>query len=110
VIKEVVLFRLPLGPRTDEFAVLHRQVRAAMEAQGVNPGVAWTTIAGTRVFMIEREFESLAAYEADDAAFHGGEEFMALWRKMEACAESMESQLWQTRSDRGQVEALRAKP
>jgi hypothetical protein len=109
VIKEVVLFRLPLGPRTDEFVALYRQVRATMEANGVNPGVAWTTTAGTRSFMIEREFDSLAAFEADDAVFHGGETFMALWRRMEACAESMESQLWQTAGDRAQVEVVRAK-
>jgi len=57
--------------------------------------------------MIEREFDSLAAYEADDRAFHAGEEFMALRRRMEACAESMESQLWQTRRDRAEVAALR---
>jgi hypothetical protein len=109
VIKEIVLFHLPLGPRTDEFTALYRQVREAMDANGVNPGVAWTTTAGTRIFMIEREFDSLAAYEADDAAFHGGEVFMALWRRMEACAKSMESQLWHTGSDRAQVEVIRAK-
>jgi hypothetical protein len=32
---------------------------------------------------------------------------MALWRRMEECAESMESQLWQTRRDRAEVAALR---
>jgi hypothetical protein len=80
-----------------------------MEANGVNPGVAWTTTAGSRVFMIEWEFDSLAAFEADDAAFHGGAEFMALWRRLETCAESMESQLWQTRTGRVQLEAHRAK-
>ena len=57
--------------------------------------------------MVEREFESLAAYEADDAAFHGGEEFMALWRLMESFAESMEVMLWQTRRTAEEVAALR---
>ena len=57
--------------------------------------------------LFEREFDSLAAYEVDDAAFHGGEEFMALWRRMESCAESMETTLWQTRRTGDEVAALR---
>ena len=107
MVKEMIWFRLPLGARTDEFLVLYREVRAAMEKLGVNVGVAWTTVSGTRTVMVEREFDSLAAYEADDRAFHGGEEFMALWRRMEACADSMESQLWQSGRDRGEIEAMR---
>jgi len=82
-------------------------VREEQEKLGINPGVSWATAFGTRILMIEREFGSLAAYGADDRAFHAGEEFMALCRRMEACAESMESQLWQTRRDRAEVAALR---
>jgi hypothetical protein len=108
MVKETIVFRLPLGPRTDEFLTLYREVREEMEKLGVSAGVSWSITAGTRMFMIEREFDSLAAYEADDAAFHGGEEFMALWRRMEGCADSMETTLWQTRRTADEVAALRA--
>jgi hypothetical protein len=108
MVKEVIYFRLPLGPGTDEFLSLYREVRAEMERLGVEPGVAWTTVSGARMVVVEREFESLAAYEADDASFHGGEDFMALWRRMEACAESMETEIWQTRRTREELAALRA--
>lgn len=107
VVKEIIWFRLPLGAKTDEFLALYRQVREEQQRHGINPGVWWSAAFGTRVLMIEREFDSLAAYEADDRAFHAGEELMTLWRQMEACAESMESQLWQTRCDPAEVTALR---
>lgn len=81
-----------------------------MEKLGVNPGASWTTTAGTRMLMVEREFESLAAYEADDEAFHAGAEFMSLWRQMEGCAESMESTLWQTRRTAHEIGVLRGQP
>lgn len=96
MIREVTRFRLRLGPPTDEFLALYREVRDAMIAVGVKPGVVWTTLTGERAFIIEREFDSLAEYEIDDGAFHAGEEFMALWRRMEATAESMDVELWQT--------------
>jgi hypothetical protein len=95
VIREITRFRLPLGPGTDEFIGLLREVHAAMRELGVEPGDVWTTLAGEREVIIERSFESLAAYEADDAQFHGGADFMVLWRRMEACALSMDVQLWQ---------------
>jgi hypothetical protein len=107
VVKEVIRFRLALGARTNEFLALYQQVCEAMEALGVEPGVAWATMTGTRTLVIEREFDSLAQYEADDAAFHGGEEFMALWRRMEATAESMEVELLQKRGSRQEVTAPR---
>lgn len=96
MVKEVVRFKLPLGSRTDEFVALLREVTAAMAELGVNPGVRWDPLSGVREVVIEREFASLAQYEADDAAFHGGKEFMAMWRRMEACAESMTVELWQS--------------
>jgi len=107
MVKEMIVFRLPLGPKTDEFVALYRQVAEEMEKLGLSVGVAWTATAGVRMVMVEREFDSLAAYEADDAAFHGGAEFMALWRRMEGCAESMETTLWQTRRTSDEVAALR---
>jgi hypothetical protein len=97
VIREVIRFRLPLGPRTDEFLKLLGEVHAGMKELGVEPGRRWTTLAGERVVIVEREFLSLAAYEADDERFHGGPEFMALWRRMEACALSMDVELWESR-------------
>jgi len=74
-----------------------QQVQGEMDALGVNRGVLWATITGSRTVMVEREFDSLSAYETDDAAFHGSAEFMALWRRMEELAESMDTQLWRTR-------------
>lgn len=107
MVKELIVFRLPLGEKTDEFNTLFRQVQEEMRKLGVNPGVRWNTVAGSRMAVVEREFESLAAYEADDEAFHAGKDFMALWRRMEACAESMEAMLWQTRQTRAEVAASR---
>jgi len=98
VIREVIRFRLPLGEKTDEFIGLLREVHAAMTDLGVEAGVVSTTLTGERVVIVERSFESLAAYEADDAKFHGGKDFMALWRRMEACALSMDVELWRTRA------------
>jgi len=109
MVKELILFRLPLGEKTDEFNALFRQVQEEMEKLGVKPGVRWGTVAGSRTAIIEREFDSLAEYEADDAAFHGGKEFMALWRRMEACADSMEVLLWQTQRSAAEVAAARAR-
>lgn len=107
MVKEVVRFKLPLGSRTDEFQALLGEVTAAMRELGVNPGVRWNTMSGVREVVIEREFASLAQYEADDAAFHGGKEFMTLWRRMEACAESMAVELWQNGLDPAEVGSQR---
>ena len=109
MIKEVIRFRLGLGPQTDEFLSRYREVRTAMTALGVEPGIAWTTVAGRRQLIVEREFDTLASYEADDAAFHGGEEFIALWRKLESTAESMEAEIWKTSATRDDLDAVRAR-
>jgi len=58
---------------------------------------------------VEREFDTLASCEADDAAFHGGEEFIALWRKLESTAESMEAEIWKTSATRDDLDAIRAR-
>lgn len=108
MVKEMIVFRLPLATKTDDFFALYRQVAEEMEKLGAKVGVSWTATAGTQMFMVERGFDSLAAYEGDDAAFHGGAEFMALWRRMEGCAESMETTLWQTRRPFDELAALRA--
>ena len=46
MVKETIVFRLPLGTKTDEFLTLYRQVREEMERLGVSAGVSWTTTAG----------------------------------------------------------------
>ena len=58
---------------------------------------------------MEREFDTLASYEADDAAFHGGGEFIALWRKLESTAESMEAEIWKTSATRDDLDTIRAR-
>ena len=80
-----------------------------MSASGVEPGIPWSQLTGGREVVVEREFDSLAQYETDDAAFHRGEEFMALWRRMESAAISMTVELWQTRRDRAEVTARRVR-
>ena len=74
MIKEVIRFRLPLGPATDEFTRLLREVMEAMGALGVEPGISWIPLTDSWEVVLEREFDSLAQYEADDSAFHRGEE------------------------------------
>jgi hypothetical protein len=107
MIKEVVRFKLRLGAATDEFRSLYGEVRTSMVELGVNPGIAWFTAAGQRELIVEREFNSLADYERDDRDFHAGADFMALWRRMEALAESMDVELWQTSSSREELAQLR---
>lgn len=95
-VREYVIFRLRLGAETDAFKDAFLKVRAAMREIGVEPGRTWGPLTGeAREIILEREFESLAAYEADDAAFHGDPEFMALWRRMESHAASMRVELWE---------------
>ncbi len=108
VIKEIVRFELPLGSRTDEFVKLHREVTEAMLGLGLDPGVRWTTVSGRREVIMEREFSSLADYEAKEAAFHAGADFMSLWRRMEACADSMEVELLQNALDPAEIQSKRA--
>jgi hypothetical protein len=48
-----------------------------------------------RTVIVEREFESLAADEADDAWFHDFKEFMRLWRAMEGTLRAMRVEVWQ---------------
>ena len=110
MVKEVVRFRLPLGPRTDEFLAVFREVVAAMGELGVNPGVRWSALTGGREVMVEREFESLAQYEADDSAFHAGKDFMALWRRLEVLADSMEVEIWRNSATSVEVAAQRVRP
>jgi len=109
VIKEIVRFKLPLGSGTDDFVKLHREVTDAMLGLGLDPGVRWTTISGRREVIMEREFSSLADYEAKEAAFHAGADFMSLWRRMEACADSMEVELLQNGLDPAEIQSQRAR-
>jgi len=46
MIKEVIRFRLGLGPQTDEFLSRYRQVRTAMTALGVEPGIPGQPLPG----------------------------------------------------------------
>ena len=95
-VREVIVFRLRLGPETEAFKQCFAQVRAAMREIGVEPGRVWHNMHGTgRDVRVEREFPSLAAYELDDENFHAGPEFMALWREMESHVESMTVELYQ---------------
>ncbi|HEX6506666.1 MAG TPA: hypothetical protein VF221_03450 [Chloroflexota bacterium] len=104
-VREQIQFKLKLGPDTDRFRDLFRQVRSQMQAAGVEPGTVWTNLAGDARFVIyEREFGSLAEYEQDDASFHGDEQLMTIWRQMEECLVSMRVELlrrldWPVASD-----------
>ncbi|MFM7063985.1 MAG: hypothetical protein ACKO04_10915, partial [Actinomycetes bacterium] len=73
------------------------EVQAAMQEIGVAPGRVWHPMTGTaRTVVVEREFESLAAYEADDEAFHAADGFMTLWRTMESYLDGMAVEVWQS--------------
>ncbi len=52
MIKEVIRFRLRLGPQTDEFLARYREVATAMKALAVEPGIAWTAVAGQRQLIV----------------------------------------------------------
>ena len=98
MIKEQVFFKLRLGPDSDRFAVLVREVQRMMAELGVVPGRRWSNVTGEgRWTVLEREFASLAAYEEDDRTFHAGAEFMRVWREMESLAEQMRVELWELR-------------
>jgi len=54
MIREVIQFGLRLGPETDRFRGLFRQVRERMERAGVVPGAVWTNLVGdARYFIVE---------------------------------------------------------
>lgn len=96
MVRELIFFELRLGSGTEEFNAAFRAVREAMAELGVVVGRTWSPMTGeVRTRILEREFESLAAYEADDAKFHGATEFMALWRAMESTAKSIRVEVWQ---------------
>jgi hypothetical protein len=96
MIRELILFELRLGSETDRFKARLRDVQASMRRLGVEPGRNWWNVTGqARWLVVEREFPSMAAYEKDDQAFHGDDEFMTQWRAMEECAASMRVELWQ---------------
>ncbi len=96
MIREIIIFKVPLGRDTYRFKALFREVRQRMREIGVEPGRTWGSLTGEgRDIIVEREFASLAAYEADDEAFHADADFMALWRSMEELAISMTVHLWQ---------------
>jgi hypothetical protein len=104
MIRELIHFELQLGPATDRFRTLFGQVRERMQQAGVEPGIVWTNLTGNaRYIIVERNFDSLAQYEQDDAAFHGDGELMQTWRAMEECLLSMRVDLWQQTQPRSQT-------
>ena len=97
MIRETIYFKLRLGPDTDRFLAALKDVQQMMTELGVVPGRRWNNASGDgRWVMIEREFESLAAYEEDDRNFHAGAEFMSKWREMEGFADQLRVELWQS--------------
>jgi hypothetical protein len=96
VVREIIIFKLRLGPDTDRFKELFLDVRSRMREIGVEPGRTWGSLTGeARDVIVEREFPSLAAYEVDDEAFHADASFVGQWRAMEELAVSMTVELWQ---------------
>lgn len=95
MIRELVYFEVGVGPETERFKAAYRVVREGMAALGVVMGRTWWPGTGVmRTAIMEREFESLAAYEADDERFHSSREFMASWRELEATVREMRVELW----------------
>lgn len=96
MVRELIYFDLRLGADTEAFKDVFRRVRHEMEALGVVVGRTWSPMTGeVRTTILEREFESLAAYEEDDRRFHGATELMALWREMESTLRGMRVEVWQ---------------
>lgn len=96
MVRELIFFDLKLGQGTEDFNKVFKQVKEEMAAIGVVVGTTWGYMTGeVRTMILEREFESLAAYEADDAKFHGAKEFMRLWREMEDTLKGMRVEVWQ---------------
>jgi hypothetical protein len=96
MMRELIFFELRLGPDSDRFSTLFKQVKEAMTDVGVVVGRSWGNATGVgRIVVLEREFDSMAAYEADDERFHDARAFMALWREMETCLVSMRVEIWQ---------------
>lgn len=97
MVRELIFMDLRLGPDTDRWKEAFAEVQDAMRRIGVEPGRMWHPMTGSgRTVVIEREFESLAAYEADDERFHDATDFMALWRTMEALLDRMRVEVWQS--------------
>ena len=98
MVRELIYFDVELGGGTEDFMAAFRKVKEAMEAIGVVVGRTWSPMTGDgRTVILEREFESLAAYERDDEKFHDADDFMLLWREMEATLKGMRVEVWQGR-------------
>ena len=96
VVRELIFFDLHLGQGTEDFNAAFKEVQAEMASIGVVLGRKWGYLTGTvRTVVYEREFESLAAYEEDDALFHNSKDFMRLWRAMESTLRGMRVEVWQ---------------
>jgi hypothetical protein len=105
MVRELIFFTLRLGPDTDAFVDRFEQVQRRMAEMRVVVGRTWYPATGEgRQLVVEREFTSLAAYEQDDERFHGGAEFMSLWREMEALAVQMRVEIWQGGTEYAVVE------
>ncbi len=95
MIRELIYFDLRLGPDSDRFRALFEEVRRDMADLGVVVGRSWSPMTGRlRTRIMEREFESLAAYEADDERFHSSPEFMAKWRELESLVREIRVEVW----------------
>ncbi len=95
MVRELIYFDKRLGPDSDRFNALFKEVKAKMGELGVVVGRTWSPMTGQlRTLIMEREFESLAAYEADDALFHSSPEFMAKWRELESLVRGIRVEVW----------------
>jgi hypothetical protein len=96
MVRELIYFELNFGAATEEFDAAFRAVHEAMAELGVVVGRVWGPMTGEgRTVILEREFESLAAYEDDDRRFHDATDFMRLWRTMETTLRGMRVDAWQ---------------
>ncbi len=95
MVRELIYFDLHLGPESDRFRDLFNEVREGMRELGVVVGRRWVPMTGPlRTVIMEREFESMAAYEADDERFHSSKAFMAKWRELEAASKAIRVEVW----------------
>lgn len=96
MVRELIFFDLHLGQGTEDFYAVYDEVKERMASIGVVVGRQWGYMTGqVRTIILEREFETLAAYEEDDQRFHDAKDFMKLWRRMESTLKGMRVEVWQ---------------
>jgi hypothetical protein len=81
-----------------DFYKLWEKLDETIRAKKLAPPQLWAPVVGTlNSFMLTTEYETLEAFQANQASFYADSESMSIWREMHKHLENPpEDELWQT--------------